>query len=82
MALLVILIDFRVKELKKNADNSMMRKDYEEALEIYTLLIEKEPTVERHYYKRGQIHEKLKKFRKALQVNLHLRQNLLLKHVL
>lgn len=31
-------------------------------------MIEKEPEVEKHYYKRGQIYEKLKKYEKAIRV--------------
>lgn len=56
-----------VKKIRSVGDDFVMQKNYDKALEAFTLAIEKEPENEKNYYKRVKVHEKTKSFGKALQ---------------
>mmetsp|Transcript_17846 Transcript_17846/g.21803 ORF Transcript_17846/g.21803 Transcript_17846/m.21803 type:complete len:166 (-) Transcript_17846:22-519(-) len=55
------------KKVKSLGDNYLMKKDYEKALDMFTIVIDKEPDNEKNYYKRVRVYEKMKNYKKALQ---------------
>uniref|UniRef100_A0A7S3PH13 J domain-containing protein n=1 Tax=Aplanochytrium stocchinoi TaxID=215587 RepID=A0A7S3PH13_9STRA len=55
------------KKVKSLGDNYLMKKDYEKALDMFTIVIDKEPDNEKNYYKRVKVYEKMKNYKKALQ---------------